>query len=329
MILRRQVAARHGRRHLRDVAHLVGEVAAHRVHGVGQVFPGAGDARHQRLTAQLAVGAHLARHARHFRGEGTQLVHHRVDGFLELQDFAAHVDGDLLRQVAVRHRDRHVGDVAHLRGQVGRHRVHGLGQVLPHAGHAAHLRLAAELAFGADFARHARHFRGEDAELLDHRVHDVGGAQEFALQRTAIDVETHGLQQIALRHRGDRAGHFARRPEQVVDQRVDGGFHLRPGTGLQTDPDALTGLAFLTDDFADALELLRHTLVRRDDVVESIRDLAGDAGAVGRQAHREIAHAHRHKRAQQGFLVDPRIMGERSIAVQFLGQWGWRDFLFG
>ena len=93
----------------------VGQVAAQRVDVVGQVLPGAGDAGHDRLAAELAVGADLARDARHFRGERAQLVHHRVDGFLELQDFAAHVDGDLLRQVAVRHRDGHVGDVADLR----------------------------------------------------------------------------------------------------------------------------------------------------------------------------------------------------------------------
>ena len=38
-----------------------------------------------------------------------------------------------------------------------------VGQVLPRAGDAGHLRLAAELAFGADFARHARHFRRRSA----------------------------------------------------------------------------------------------------------------------------------------------------------------------
>ena len=32
------------------------------------------------------------------------------------------------------------------------------GEILPGAGDAAHVRLPAELAFGADFARHARHF---------------------------------------------------------------------------------------------------------------------------------------------------------------------------
>jgi hypothetical protein len=84
-----------------------------------------------------------------------------------------------------------------------RHRVHAFGQVLPHAGHLAHLRLAAELAVGADLAGHARHFGGEHAELLDHGVDDGRRAQELALQRAAVDVERHGLQQIALRHRGD------------------------------------------------------------------------------------------------------------------------------
>ena len=59
-------------------------------------------------------------------------------------------------------------------GEVAGHRVHGVGQVLPGAGHALHLRLAAELAFGADLAGHARHFRGERAELVHHRVDRLG-----------------------------------------------------------------------------------------------------------------------------------------------------------
>ena len=35
-----------------------------------------------------------------FRCEGVQLVHHRVDGVLRLENLAPHVDGDLSRQVA-------------------------------------------------------------------------------------------------------------------------------------------------------------------------------------------------------------------------------------
>ena len=47
-------------------------------------------------------------------GEGVELVHHRVDGVLELQDLALHVDGDLLGQVAVGHGGGDLGDVADL-----------------------------------------------------------------------------------------------------------------------------------------------------------------------------------------------------------------------
>ena len=51
-------------------------------------------------------------------GERVELIDHRVDGVLQLQDFAAHIDGDLARQVAARDGGRHLGDVAHLLGQV-------------------------------------------------------------------------------------------------------------------------------------------------------------------------------------------------------------------
>ena len=79
-----------------------------------------------------------------------------------------------------------------------------LGEVLPDARHALHLGLAAELALGADLARHARHLGGERRELLDHRVDELGRAQELALERAAVDLQLHGLRQVALGHRADR-----------------------------------------------------------------------------------------------------------------------------
>jgi hypothetical protein len=42
-------------------------------------------------------------------------------------------------------------------------------------------RLTAEFAFGADLARDARHFRGESAELPDHRVYRFSTMQKFTL----------------------------------------------------------------------------------------------------------------------------------------------------
>ena len=97
-------------------------------------------------------------------------------------------------------------------GEVRRHQVDVVGEVLPHPGDLDDLGLAAKLALGADFAGNAGHFRGEHAQLLDHRVDDVGGLQELAAQRPAVDIEFHGLQQVALGDGGDRAGHFTGRP---------------------------------------------------------------------------------------------------------------------
>ena len=99
--------------------------------------------------------------ARHLGRERVELVDHRVDGVLQLEDLAAHVDRDLLRQVAVRDGGGDGGDVAHLAGEVAGHVVDAVGQVLPRAGDALDLRLPAQLALGADLARDARHFGRE------------------------------------------------------------------------------------------------------------------------------------------------------------------------
>ena len=123
---------------------------------------------------------HLAGDAGDLRREGVELVDHRVDGLFELQDFTRDVDGDLLGQVAAGDRGRHFGDVAHLGRQVGRHEVDVVGQVLPGAGDARNLRLAAELAFGADLAGHTGDLRGERVQLVHHRVDGVLELQDFA-----------------------------------------------------------------------------------------------------------------------------------------------------
>ena len=77
-----------------------GQVAGHRVDRVREVLPRAGHALHFRLAAELSFRADLARHARDLRRERAELIDHRVDRVLQLQDLAAHFDGDLLRQVA-------------------------------------------------------------------------------------------------------------------------------------------------------------------------------------------------------------------------------------
>src|SRR5205085_1437783 len=132
-------------------------------------------------------------------GKGAELVHHGVNGVLELEDLPAHVDGNLARQVAVGHRRGHVGDITHLAGEVAGHGVDAVGEVLPGAGHAFDVGLAAQLAFGADFASHACHFGGERAQLVHHRIDGVFQLQDFALH---IDGNLAG--KVAV---GDSGGH--------------------------------------------------------------------------------------------------------------------------
>jgi hypothetical protein len=89
------------------------------------------------------------------------LVHHLVDGRLQLQDLAPGVDRDVLGEVTLGHGGGDLGDVAHLVGQVVGHGVDVVGQVLPHARHAGDGRLPAELALGAHLAGDAGDLVGE------------------------------------------------------------------------------------------------------------------------------------------------------------------------
>jgi hypothetical protein len=192
-----QVAVRDRGHDFRDAAHLVRQVAGHEVHRVGQIFPRAGDAFHDSLTAEPAFRAYFARHTRYFRSERVQLVHHGVDGVLQLKDLAFDVDGDFLRKVARRDRGRHRGDVSHLRRQVRRHEIHRVGEIFPGAGNAFHARLATERSFRTHFARHARHFRRERPELVHHRVDRV-----LQLENLSAHVDGDLLRQVAVRDRG-------------------------------------------------------------------------------------------------------------------------------
>ena len=88
-------AVRHRGGDQRDVPHLRGQVRGEGIDALGEILPGPRHARHLRLTAQRALGADLARDARHLGGECAQLIDHLVDGLLQLEDFALRRDRDL------------------------------------------------------------------------------------------------------------------------------------------------------------------------------------------------------------------------------------------
>src|SRR5205807_140863 len=109
-----------------------------------------------------------------------QLIDHRVDGVLELENFSLHIHGDLAGEVATRHGRGHLSVVAHLCRQIAGHEVDRVGEIFPGTGDPRHVCLAAEPAFGADFARHARYFTGERTQLIDHRVDCLFELEDFA-----------------------------------------------------------------------------------------------------------------------------------------------------
>src|SRR5262249_39728677 len=150
----------------------------------------------------------------------------RVDGVLELEDLAADVDGDLLGEVTVGHRHRHLGDVPHLGGEIARHLVHVVGEVLPGAGHPCHHRLAAELALGADLTAHRTHLGGVGVALP---VYGVDGVLQ--LEDLAVDVDGDLAGQVAAGHRGGHLGDVADLAGEVGGHEVDVIGEVLPGAG--------------------------------------------------------------------------------------------------
>ena len=93
--LARQVSAGDGCRHFRDVTNLARKVTGHEVYVVRKVFPGTANAEYLGLTAEFAFRTDFAGDARHFAGKCIELVHHRVDGVLQFENFSLHIDRDL------------------------------------------------------------------------------------------------------------------------------------------------------------------------------------------------------------------------------------------
>jgi hypothetical protein len=199
------------------------------------------------LPAQLPFGAHLARHARHFRRERAELVDHRIDGDFQLQNLTFDIDGDLLGQVAIGDGGGDLGDVAHLGRQVAGHRIHAVGQVLPGAGDPSDFGLPTKNSFGADLARHAGHFRGEGAQLIDQGVDGVLHLQDFA-----FDVDRDLLGEVTVGDGGSDGCDVAHLGGQVAGHQIDIVRQILPGAG-----DALH--LGLPAEFAFGADFAGHT----------------------------------------------------------------------
>src|SRR5699024_5004854 len=221
-----QVALGHGVGDLGDRTDLCGQIAGQTVHAVGELLPGARNPFDLGLTTQLALVADLVGHPGHLGGERRQLVHHRVDGRLDLENLALGVDVDLLGQVTGRDRGRDLGDVAHLRGEVVRHRVDVLGEVLPDAEYALDVGPATQLALCTHLTGHPSHFVGERRQLVHHHV---DGVLEF--QDLALGVDRDLLGQVSAGDRARDHGDLADLVGQVVGHGVDVVGQVLPDPG--------------------------------------------------------------------------------------------------
>src|SRR5207248_977867 len=148
----------------------------------------------------------------------------------ELGDLALDVDGDLLAQVAAGHGGGDVGAVSHVPGEVGRHQVHRVGEVLPRAGHALDLGLTAELPLAAHLPRDAGHLVGEVAQRVGHGVDRVGQCRDLAL-----GLHRDLLAEVAAGHRGGDLGDVADLARQVRRHVVDVVGQVLPRAGHALD----------------------------------------------------------------------------------------------
>jgi hypothetical protein len=103
----------------------------------------------------------------------------------------------------------------------------------------------------------------------------VAERRNSPFERAAVDVELHGLQQVALRHGGDGARHFGGRPQQVVDQRVDRAFHVAPGAAGETERTRCRVLPSRPTTWPTRSSCCGHALIGGDDLVEGVGDAAG------------------------------------------------------
>jgi hypothetical protein len=241
--------------------------------------------------------------------KAVELVDHGVDGVLELEDLALHLDGDLLRQVAARHRRRHLGDVADLRGEVGRHRVHVVGQILPVP--ATPRTVAWPPSLPSVPTSRATRVTSEAKEAsCSTIVFTTLPMRRNSPRSGRPSISTgHRLGQVALGDRADDARHLGGRLHHVLDELVHRTDRGLPPAGRVLDAPALGDLAFLADHGGETLEFVRHLLVEADHFVENGRNLAVDPGEILREPNRKVAAPKAPQRAQKLATVQgiPRV----------------------
>ena len=183
-----------------------------------------------------------------------EVADHLVDVVLERGHLALGLDGDRPGQVALGDGGGDLGDGADLGGQVGGELVDVLGQVLPGAGGAGHLGLAAELALDAHLAGHGGHLLGEGGQGVGHLVDRVGQRGDLAL---GLDDQL--ALQVAVGDGGDDLGDAAHLAGQVAGHAVHAVGQVLPDAGHAPDLRLAAQLPLGADLAGDAGDLARRS----------------------------------------------------------------------
>ena len=197
-----------------------------------------------------------------------QVADHLVDVVFECRHLRLRLHLDRPREIALRHRRRHLGDRAHLRGEVCRQPVDVVGEVLPGAGGAGHAGLAAKLAFDADFARHGRHLIGEGRQRVDHAVDRVGERRDLA-----FSFDSQLPCQVAVGDGRDDSRDAAHLAGQVAGHEVDVVGEVLPRARHAGHRRLAPQLAFGADLARDACDLGRERAELIDHRVDDVLDL--------------------------------------------------------
>ncbi len=175
------------------------------------------------------------------------------------------------------------------RRQIAGHLVDGLGELLPDARRALDLSLATKLTLSADLAGHTGDLRGEDRQLLGHRVHKLCRAEELAFERTSIHLKFHRLPKVTLGDRANGPRNLICRSDQVIQQSVEAINFGGPPANRARSRHALLEPPFLANRPPQPCQLTRESVLVRDGLVEGRGDLALYSAPIRLQSHGKIA----------------------------------------
>ena len=216
-----------------------------------------------------------------------QIADHLVDGVFQGRDFAFGLHGDRPCQIALGNSHRDFGDRAYLGGQIRGELIDVFGQPLPRSRRAGHLRLAAELAFHTDLARHAGDLVSERRQCFGHAVDRLSEFGDLAL-----GVNFEFQVQVAVGNGSHDFGNTAHLARQVARHEIDVVGEVLPGTRHAFHLCLAAQAAFRADLARDARDLRGERAELVDHGVDGVLELFDLALDVDRNLFREVARRH-------------------------------------